>query len=97
MKTILHILSMLVLASITSLALAGERVGDFALIDNQGTQHHMSWYNDQNAVVILPHAIGSADSDALTKLQQMKETYATKGAVFFLMNCLLYTSPSPRD
>ena len=86
MKTILHTLSMSVLSSITSLALAGERVGDFALIDNQGTQHHMSWYNDQNAVVILPHAIGSTDSDALTKFQQMKETFASQGAIFFLMN-----------
>jgi mono/diheme cytochrome c family protein len=77
---------MSVLASITSLALAGERVGDFALIDNQGTQHHMSWYNDQNAVVILPHAIGSTDLDALSRLQQVEETYAEQGAVFFLMN-----------
>ena len=45
MKKALCILLTTFLASITSAVFAGDRIGDFALIDNQGTQHHMAWYD----------------------------------------------------
>jgi hypothetical protein len=82
----LYILTTALLSSIASAVLAGERIGDFALIDNQGTQHHMAWYDDQNAVVILPQAIGATDSSALSVLEGLKELYAEQGVVFFLIN-----------
>jgi len=65
---------------------AGERIGDFALIDNQGTQHHMTWYNDQHAVVILPQAVGKTNVDAISALQELETLYSERGVVFFLMN-----------
>ena len=86
MKKALYILTTALLASVSSAVLAGERIGDFALIDNQGSQHHMAWYDDQNAVVILPQAIGATDTSALSAIQGLRETYAEQGVVFFLMN-----------
>ena len=75
-KKALNILTTALLASVPAALLAGERVGDFALIDNQGTQHHMAWYDDQNAVVILPQAVGATDTSALSALQDLKDSYA---------------------
>ena len=86
MKKALYILTTALLASVSSAVLAGERIGDFALIDNQGSQHHMAWYDDQNAVVILPQAIGATDTSALSAIQGLRDTYAEQGVVFFLMN-----------
>ena len=86
MKKALYSLTTTLLASFTSAIFAGERVGDFALIDNQGTQHHMAWYDDQNAVVILPQAVGATDTSALSELEGLKDSYAEQGVVFFLMN-----------
>ena len=86
MKNALYILTTALVSSVSSAVLAGERIGDFALIDNQGSQHHMAWYDDQNAVVILPQAIGATDTSALSAIQGLRETYAEQGVVFFLMN-----------
>ena len=86
MKKALYILTTALLASVSSAVLAGERIGDFALIDNQGSQHHMAWYDDQNAVVILPQAVGATDTSALSAIQGVRDTYAEQGVVFFLMN-----------
>ena len=86
MRKILHMLTISILISIASAVSAGERIGDFALIDNQGTQHHMAWYNDQSAVVILPQAIGETDVVGLSAIQELEAVYAERGVVFFLMN-----------
>ena len=86
MKKALCILTTTFLATTTSAVFAGERIGDFALIDNQGTQHHMAWYDDQNAVVILPQANGATDASALADFDNLKELYADQGVVFFLIN-----------
>ena len=86
MKKALYTLTTAFLASTTSAIFAGDRIGDFALIDNQGTQHHMAWYDDQNAVVILPQANGATDASALSDLEDLKESYADQGVVFFLIN-----------
>ena len=85
-KTSLHFFLISIFTLFTSALFAGERIGDFALIDNQGTQHHMAWYDDQNAVVILPQAVGATDTDALAALQDLEAKYAEQGVVFFLMN-----------
>ena len=65
---------------------AGERVGDFALIDNQGAQHHMAWYDDQHAVVILPQAVGATDKASVDALTDLQAQYGAQGVAFFLMN-----------
>ncbi len=65
---------------------AGERVGDFALIDHQGAQHHMAWYDDHQAVVIVPQAVGATDDATLEGLAKLQAKYKDQGVAFFLMN-----------
>lgn len=78
-------------ALLTQTVQAGERVGDFALIDHQGAFQHMAWYDDQNAVVILPQAIGATDQTGLATIQDLQSRYAAQGVVFFLLNPGLQT------
>ncbi len=68
---------------VAATANAGERVGDFALIDHQGAFQHMAWYDDQNAVVILPIGSNQSDADSLKALQGK---YGQQGVQFFLLN-----------
>ena len=65
---------------------AGERVSDFALIDHQGAQHHMAWYDDHQAVVIVPQAVGATDDATLEGLAKLQAKYKDQGVAFFLMN-----------
>lgn len=73
----------LVAAVVAGTVNAGERVGDFALIDHQGAIQHMAWYNDHSAVVIMPMTKSQDDAASLKALQ---ETYAEQGVQFFLLN-----------
>jgi hypothetical protein len=73
----------LVAAVFAGTANAGERVGDFALIDHQGAIQHMAWYNDHSAVVIMPMTNSQDDAASLKALQG---TYAKQGVEFFLLN-----------
>ena len=91
MKVALRFLLLAASAFVSPLLVAGELVGDFALIDHTGTQHHMSWYDDQNAVVILPQAVGMTDEASLSAMQAMQRKYAGQGVVFFLLNPGLQT------
>ena len=43
-------------------AAAGERVGDFALIDHKGAFQSMAWHDDSAAIAILPQAVGATDT-----------------------------------
>lgn len=67
-------------------AFGGERVGDFSLIDHRGAFHHMAWYDDQEAVVLLPQANGATDAEALAALLDLRSRYAAQGVVFMLIN-----------
>tara|TARA_B110000858_G_scaffold115070_1_gene131507 strand:+ start:22613 stop:24466 length:1854 start_codon:yes stop_codon:yes gene_type:complete len=84
-----HLLALaLATAFVSTTAYAGERVGDFALIDHQGAIQHMAWYSDHSAVVIMPmansqSAVASLDVASLKTLQ---EKYAEQGVQFFLLN-----------
>ena len=91
MKVSLQISFLATLTLISSSLFAGERVGDFALIDHLGMQQHMAWYDDQNAVVILPQANGATDSNAIAAVADLQVKYADQGVVFFLMNPGLQT------
>jgi mono/diheme cytochrome c family protein len=61
---------------------AGERVGDFALIDHNGAFQHMAWYDDHSAAVIMPFTSGSD----LSAFSALEAKYADLGVAFFLMN-----------
>lgn len=82
MKSTLRLaLSVAVAASALSVQ-AGERVGDFALIDHEGAFQHMAWYDDHSAAVIMPFT----SSTDLTQFSALQATYADQGIAFFLMN-----------
>jgi len=89
-KSLLLVMSTAI-AGFSASAMAGERVGDFALIDHLGAQHHMAWYDDQRAVVILPQGVESTDATALDALQDLRARYEQQGVSFFLLNPGLQT------
>jgi len=90
-KVSLQVSFLATLTLISSSLFAGERVGDFALIDHLGMQQHMAWYDDQNAVVILPQANGATETNAIATVADLQVKYADQGVVFFLMNPGLQT------
>ena len=73
---------------------SGERVGDFALIDHTGAFQHMSWYNDQNAIVIVAHTPSDNETKTLSKLQKLKNEFSKQNVTFFLINPGLETDRS---
>ena len=91
MKVSLQVSFLATLTLISSSLFAGERVGDFALIDHLGMQQHMAWYDDQNAIVILPQANAATDTNAVAAIADLQVKYADQGVVFFLMNPGLQT------
>ena len=91
MKVSLQVSFLATLTLISSSLFAGERVGDFALIDHLGMQQHMAWYDDQNAIVILPQANDATDTNAIAAIADLQVKYADQGVVFFLMNPGLQT------
>lgn len=85
MKALTRLALPILAAALAAPASAGERIGDFALIDHLGAQHHMAWYDDRYAVVILPQANGATDSAAIKALEALRGGHA-QGAAFFLIN-----------
>lgn len=84
-------LSCLTLALVTgfgaSLSGAAERVGDFALLDQAGYFHHMSWYDDNQAIVLLSQSTNEAGLDTqLGRYQALADQYADDQLQFFLIN-----------
>ncbi len=68
-------------------ALAQERVGDFALLDEQGYFHHMSWYDNHDAIVFLVHASNDSTVDtALPVFSELADRFAAQNLQFFLLN-----------
>ncbi len=59
---------------------AGDRVGDFALLDHVGKHHQLSYYGDQQAVVIAADS-----SQASSALENLQRTHQGKNLVFFLL------------
>lgn len=87
----------LLTASVTALAVwsftaaslqADERVGDFALLDHQGLFHHIAWYDNRKAVVLLTHTNDSrAAEQALPAYQLLKDNHSDDFQ-FFMLNPL---------
>jgi len=70
-----------------ALATAAERVGDFALLDQHGYFHQMSWYDNQKAIAVLVQVNGSStDPTSVPAFAALHARYATQGIEFFLLN-----------
>ena len=68
-------------------ALAADRVGDFALLDQDGYHHSMSWYDDHKIVALLVQANDStAAAAAVADFAQLKASYEDAGVEFFMIN-----------
>ena len=79
----------LVLALFFSLAtptLANERIGDFALLDDQGKFHQLSYYGDYPAVAVLVSGLSSkADQEQLSGFAAVAKAHADE-VVFWVLN-----------
>ena len=79
---------------IGQLAYAGEsqRIGDFALLDQTGKHHKLSWYGDQKAIVIFVQGNGCPIvRNSVPQLRAIRDQYADQGVQFFMLN------PQPQD
>ena len=73
-------ISLLVFASVMLNANTyADRVGDFALLDNTGKFYQLSYYGDQQTVVILSYAAGSKAAEAAAlELQALSQASGTE-------------------
>jgi len=79
-------------AMATSFSLAGsaeqrDRVGDFALLDQHGKFHQLSWYGDQKAVVIFVQGNGCPIvRNGVHAVKALRDEYESRGVTFFMLN-----------
>jgi len=86
-KCIFQVLGLMLLSLTASGALAQERVGDFALLDQQGYFHPMSWYDNNKAIAFLVQANGDAAVEsALPEFVRIADSLANREIEFFLIN-----------
>lgn len=75
--------------SASGVAAAGERVGDFALLDHDGYFHHMSWYDNNQALVFLTQVNGAPQTEqALQDFAALESRFSDQGFQFFMINPL---------
>jgi len=75
--------------SATGVMAATERVGDFALLDQDGYFHHMSWYDNNRAIVLLTQVNGApATEQALSSFTALRSQYDGQNFEFFMINPL---------
>ena len=71
--------------SLVSHAADSERVGDFALLDAEGYFHHMSWYDDHEAIVFLTHASEDARlEESLAAFEALRQAAGDEFEFFLL-------------
>ena len=73
--------------SVANVAIATDRVGDFALLDQSGTFHQLSYYGDHAAVVLLAqdnnhHTL----RDSLPQFTALREAYQDQNVLFLRIN-----------
>ena len=74
------------MCSLASVALANERVGDFALLDEQGKFYQLSYFGDHQAVAILVSGASSeADHQHVQKFADVAESFPVNVA-FWVLN-----------
>ena len=70
-----------------SLIQAQERAGDFALLDAEGYFHHMSWYDNHEALVFMVQAnADAAVHSALPGFSELAARFEARNLEFFLLN-----------
>ena len=68
-------------------AFAGDRVGDFSLLDQNGEFHHMAWYDDHKAIAFLVQVNGSAQTHAAAAdYARMQARFDADGVEFMMLN-----------
>lgn len=73
-------------------AAESQRIGDFALLDQTGKHHKLSWYGDQKAIVIFVQGNGCPIvRNSVPQLSAIRDQYADQGVQFFMLN------PQPQD
>ena len=72
--------------ALTNSAVAKERIGDFALLDDQGKFHQLSYYGDYQAVAVLVSGLSSqADKEQLSAFADVAKTLSDD-VVFWVLN-----------
>ncbi len=65
----------------------GMRVDDFQLTDHTGFAHQLYYYDDAPAIVLMTQGNGCPIvRNAMPALRELRDSYAEKGVVFFLLN-----------
>ncbi len=77
----------LLAAALPALSMAAERVGDFSLLDQNGYNHSMSWYDDHAAIALLVQTNDSAATEAaVTAFNDLKSEFDEQGIEFMMIN-----------
>ncbi len=85
MKKLLAVAMLMGLSS--QLLFAADRVGDFALLDQHGVFHQLSWYSDHKAVVLMTQVNGcEATSAAIPAFKSIQTRFDTQGFEFMMLN-----------
>ena len=72
--------------ALTNSAVANDRIGDFALLDDQGKFHQLSYYGDYQAVAVLVSGLSSqADKEQLSAFAELATT-RSDDVVFWVLN-----------
>ena len=81
------VLAMAASANNNTPGLAGAKVDNFMLIDQQGIGHQLYYYKSNPAVVIVSHRAGDkASAKTLEAVEKMRAAYEAKGVVFFALD-----------
>lgn len=81
--------ALLALPLFSASASAGERVGDFSLLDQNGDFHHMAWYDDHKAIAFLVQVNGSEQTHAAAAdYARMLTRFDADGVEFMMLNPL---------
>lgn len=76
-----------VAAAISFNAFAGDRVGDFTLIDNNGKAHQLSKYAFNKAVVIVSQQAGCTNNqENIARYKQLRTNWDHRGVSFLMLN-----------
>lgn len=81
--------------SLTAHAQLPDQASDFALLDHTGTFHQLSYFGDQQAVVIFAHSDSvPAASKGEAEFAQLTEKFIDTEVTFFMLNAVVEESRS---
>ena len=72
---------------VISMAVETAKIGDFSLLDHQGKFHQLSWYGDQEAIVIFIQGNGCPIvRNGAHAFKAVRDEYESQGVAFFMLN-----------